>query len=75
MPAEESLSPAILSSVVDTNTEVLGNSPAESVSMVYQALAHSIGLSLQSAQANNTGLLFIGTAVVAVGTTKILSKI
>lgn len=74
MPANQ-LSPAILNGIANTNVDVLGNAPAVSVAQVYQVLAHSIGLSMQSAQANSAGLMQIGNAVVTVAVAQIMQKL
>jgi Killing trait len=75
MATTDSLSTSILESVSNTNIEVLGNAPAEAVSVVYQVLGHSIGLAMQSAQSTNAGMMQIGTAIVSVATSKIMSNI
>jgi Killing trait len=69
------LNPAIVDAIANTNIDVLGNAPAIAVSQVYQVLAHSIGLSMQTSQANHAGMMHLGTAIVSVGITKILEKI
>lgn len=68
------LSPAIVDAIANTNIDVLGNAPAVSVAQVYQVLAHSISLSMQSAQANSAGLMQIGNAVVGVAVAQIVQK-
>jgi hypothetical protein len=73
--AENSVSPTIVSAIADTNFEVIGNAPAQSLALVYQVMAHSISLSLESAQADHAGMMQIGKAVVAVAVTQIMSKI
>lgn len=72
--SKNELSPAIVDAIANTNIDVLGNAPAVSVAQVYQVLAHSISLSMQSAQANSAGLMQIGNAVVGVAVAQIASK-
>ncbi len=61
--AKNKVSPVIMDGIANTNIEVLGNAPAVAVAQVYQVLAHSIGLSMQSAQANYANQMSLGDAV------------
>jgi hypothetical protein len=73
--AVDTVSPDIIASIGDTNLAVLGDAPAHSMAMVYQVLAHSVGLSMQSVQANHAGMLQIGSATVAVAVAQIMKQI
>lgn len=64
-----------VTSIDTTNLEVLANSPAQAMAVVYQVMANTIGLSMQNAQANYANMLQIGTATVAVGVTNILRQL
>ena len=55
----------ITDAVTQTNVKVLGESPAQSLSMIYQTMAHSLSLSMQNASATQQHMQQIGNAIVA----------
>ncbi len=55
----------ITDAVTQTNVKVLGESPAQALSMVYQTLAHSLSLSMQNASSTQQQMQQIGNAIVA----------
>jgi len=63
----------ITDAVTQTNVKVLGEAPAQALSMVYQTLAHSLSLSMQNASASQQQMQSISTAIVATCSTNILS--
>lgn len=73
--ADQGVNPQITDAITQTNVKVLGEAPAQAMGLVYQTLAHSISLSMNSAQATQAGMQQIGTAIVSTAVTKILGMI
>lgn len=63
----------IIDAVTLTNVSVLGESPAQSMGLVYQTMGHSIGLTMQNAVASQNGMQQLKTAVVSTACRGILS--
>jgi hypothetical protein len=59
------VNPQITDAVTQTNVKVLGESPAQALSVVYQTMAHSISLSMQNASTGQNQMQQIGTAIVS----------
>ncbi len=55
----------ITDAVTQTNVKVLGESPAQALSVLYQAMAHSLSLSMQNASSTQQQMQQIGSAIVA----------
>lgn len=53
----------ITDSVTQSNVEVLANSPAVAVSMLFQTMANSLSLAVQNAVANQQNMNNISSAV------------
>ncbi len=62
----------ITDAVVQTNVTVLGESPAQALSMLYQTAAHSLSLSMQNASASQQQMQNLSTTIVATACTNIL---
>lgn len=62
----------ITDAVTQTNVKVLGESPAQSLAMLYQAAAHSLSLSMQNASASQQQMQSLNSAIVATACTNIL---
>lgn len=63
----------ITDAVTQSNTNVLGGSPAQSMGLVYQTMAHSISLTMQNAVSAQSGMQQINAAVIASACQKIMS--
>jgi ABC-type Fe2+-enterobactin transport system substrate-binding protein len=63
----------ITDAVTQTNVKVLAEAPAQSMALVYQAMAHSISLAMENAQQAQGGLQQIGNAVTSSAITMIMS--
>jgi hypothetical protein len=68
----EGVNSQITDAITQTNVKVLGESPAQALSMVYQTLAHSLSLCMQNAGASQQQMQSINTAIVATSSTNIL---
>ena len=55
----------VTDAVTQTNVKVLGESPAQALSIVYQTMAHSLSLSMQNANSTQQQMQQIGNAIVA----------
>jgi len=53
----------ITDAVTQTNVKVLAEAPAQALATLYQTMAHSIGLSMQNAVANQQNMNTIATGV------------
>ena len=63
----------ITDSVTQSNVGVVAESPAQSMGVVYQTLAHSTSLSMQNAVTTQNGMQQIGTSVVSAACAKIVA--
>ncbi|NER34083.1 MAG: hypothetical protein F6J93_08580 [Oscillatoria sp. SIO1A7] len=63
----------IIDAVTLTNVSVLGESPAQSMGLVYQTMGHSIGLTMQNAVGSQNAMQQLKTAVVSTACRGILS--
>ena len=61
----DKVNPQVTDAVTQTNVKVLGESPAQSLSMLYQTMAHSLSLSKQNASSTQQQMQQIGNAIVA----------
>lgn len=57
----------ITDAVTQANVTVLGNATAQATANLYQVMAHSVGLSMQNAVANQQNMNSISNAVTAQG--------
>ena len=64
----------ITDAVTQSNLEVLGVSPAQAMSALYQSMAHSSGLAAENAVANQQNCNNISSAVVSQCVAKLLDK-
>ena len=61
----DTVNPQITDAVTQTNATVLGESPAQSMGMIYQSMAHSMSLLMQNSVASQGGMQQLNTAIVA----------
>ena len=54
----------ITDAITQSNITVLGDSPAQAMSAIYQSTAHSLGLAMENAVANQQAANTVATAVV-----------
>lgn len=64
----------ITDAVTQANVSVLGESPAQSMGMVYQTMAHAMSLLMQNSVASQGGMQQINAAVVASACKQIMTK-
>lgn len=64
----------VTDAVTQTNVKVLGESPAQALSMVYQTMAHSISLSMQNASTAQNQMQQIGAAIVSAACNTIMAR-
>ena len=69
---ETTVNPQITDAITQTNVKILGEAPAPAMAVLYQTLAHSISLAMESAQQNQNQMQQIGKAVVAAACEKIM---
>ncbi len=62
----------ITDAVTQTNVNVLGEAPAQSLGMLYQMSTHAAGLSIQNAVNSQQGLNQISQATVATAVSQIM---
>jgi|JI10StandDraft_1071094.scaffolds.fasta_scaffold890637_2 hypothetical protein len=65
----------VTDAVTQTNVKVVAESPSMAMSMVYQAMAQSVSLSMQNATFSQQQMQQIGTAIATVGAQKIMDLI
>jgi hypothetical protein len=65
----------VTDAVTQTNVKVVAESPSVAMSMVYQAMAQSVSLSMQNATFSQQQMQQIGTAIATVGAQKIMDLI
>jgi hypothetical protein len=65
----------ITDAITQTNVKVVAESPSMAMSMVYQAMAQSVSLSMQNATFSQQQMQQIGTAIATVGAQKIMDLI
>ncbi|NEP11295.1 MAG: RebB like protein [Symploca sp. SIO2C1] len=63
----------ITDAITQTNVKVLGEAPAQSMSMVYQAMAHSLSLSMQNAVLAQNGMQQLNAAIISTVCHRIIS--
>ena len=63
----------ITDAITQTTVSVLGESPAQSMGLVYQAMAQSVSLLMQNAVMSQGGLQQINTAVISTACREIMS--
>lgn len=63
----------VTDAVTQTNVSVLGESPAQSMGMVYQSMAQSISLLMQNGVSNQGGMQQINAAVIATACREIMA--
>ena len=61
----ETVNSQVTDALTVTNVSVLGDSPAQSMGLVYQTMGHSIGLTMQNAVVAQNGMQQIKAAVVS----------
>jgi predicted ATP-dependent protease len=62
----------ITDAVTQTNVKTLAESPAMSMSMVYQSMAQAVSLSMQNATLAQQNMANIGQSITTVGAKKIM---
>lgn len=67
------VNPQVTDSITETNTSVLGLSPSQAMSMLYQGVASTANLSIQNAQFSSQQLNQVGQAITSVACKKIMS--
>ncbi|NEO33551.1 MAG: RebB like protein [Symploca sp. SIO3C6] len=65
----------ITDSVTQANVKVLGEVPAYSMGMVYQTMAHSLSLVMESAGLVQSNMQKVNEAIVSVACKKIMDKL
>ena len=55
----------VLDAIANTNVKVMGESPAESQSLVFESMAHSLSLIMHNAGSTQYGMQQVETAMVA----------
>ena len=55
----------VTDAVTQTNVKVLGESPAQALSVIYQTMSHSLSLSMQNASSTQQQMQQIGNTIVA----------
>lgn len=68
----EAVNSQITDSVTQSNTNVLGTAPAQSMGLVYQTMAHSMSLAMQNAVATQSAMQQINAAVISTACKKIV---
>ncbi len=63
----------VTDAVTQTSVNVVGGAPSQSMSMVYQSMAHSISLLMQNSVSNQGGMQQINAAIVASACKQILT--
>jgi hypothetical protein len=63
----------ITDAVTQTNVKLLGDAPAQSMAMVYQAMAHSLSLSMQNAVSAQNGMQQLNAAIISTACRQIMS--
>ena len=63
----------ITDAITQTNVSVLGESPAQSMGLVYQSMAQSVSLLMQNAVTSQGGLQQINAAVISTACREIMS--
>lgn len=69
---DKTVNPQITDAITQTNVKVLGEAPAQAMAVIYQTMAHSISLAMESAQQNQNQMQTIGKAVVAAACERIM---
>ncbi len=72
MSDSEKVNPQITDAVTQTNVSVVAAAPAQSMGVVYQNLAHALGISMQNAVIAQSSMQQIGTSVVGTVCAKII---
>lgn len=68
----DTVSPQVTDAVTQSNTSVLGGSPALAMGQVYQSMAHSISLAMQNAVTTQYAMQQVNVAVVSTNCKKIV---
>ena len=68
----DTVSPQVTDAVTQSNTSVLGGSPALAMGQVHQSMAHSISLAMQNAVTTQYAMQQINVAVVSTNCKKIV---
>jgi len=64
--AETQVNPQITDAITQTNVKVVGESPAQSLGLAYQALSHSTGLAMENAMQTQAGMQQIAASATSV---------
>ena len=62
----------VTDAVTQTNVKVLAESPAQAMSLVYQAVAHSVSLSMQNGSSSQNQMQQIGMSVISAACANIM---
>ncbi|WP_293141797.1 RebB family R body protein [Okeania sp. SIO3I5] len=69
----DTVNPQITDAVTQSNTNVVGGSPAQSMGLVYQTTAHSVSLIMQNAVAAQSSMQQVNAAVISTACRQIMS--
>lgn len=73
MAEEKTVNSQVTDAITQTALQVLGEAPSHSMAMVFQTMAHSMGLAMQNAVSVQNGMQQIQTSVVATACAKIVA--
>ena len=68
----EAVNRQVTDAVTQTNVTVIGESPAQSMGLIYQSMGHSISLSMQNAVTSQNGMQQINAAAIATACRELL---
>ncbi|MAZ02798.1 MAG: R body protein [Sneathiella sp.] len=74
MPSESFVNSQITGSIAQTNLSVLGDAPSEAMAILYQQMAHSVGLALQNVIAQQQHSYSIHNAITIAASKQLLSS-
>ena len=72
--AADTVNSQITDAVTQTNVKILGESPAQALSVAYQTFAHAVGLAMEGAMQVQGGMQQIATSATTTATTAILKQ-
>ena len=74
MPSESFVNSQITGAIAQTNLSVLGDAPSEAMAILYQKMAHSVGLALQNVIAQQQHSYSIHNAITIAASKQLLSS-
>ena len=63
--ANDTVNPQVTDAVTQTNVKLVGEGPAEAVSVATQAMSHSMGLAMENAQQTQGGMQQVNNTATA----------